>query len=161
MVRGWTSPAGGRYPSGERRLCHRKRHWFEDRLQTAAGVGYAFVATHVTFDVPAGTLGRPDIRRDSNVGGLTPSLTVVLGCRQTGRTNVSWRTTETSAPVASPHSRGPIPSAMRRMRSLRSGAEAGVVATRRLDSTHKQIRTGISLHSGRQKVQGHGEDHQP
>jgi outer membrane protein assembly factor BamA len=40
-----------------------------------AGLSYAFAATHVTFDAPAGTPGRPDFRSDSNVGGLTPSLT--------------------------------------------------------------------------------------
>ena len=100
------------------------RHWFEDRLETQAGVvyasanldfygvgedralgrnparynlepkggvlrakyrlgesrawaglGYAFAATRVTFDAPAGTPGLPDFQRDSNVGGLTPSFT--------------------------------------------------------------------------------------
>ena len=40
-----------------------------------AGLGYAFAATRVTFDAPAGTPGLPDFRRDSNVGGVTPSLT--------------------------------------------------------------------------------------
>jgi outer membrane protein assembly factor BamA len=40
-----------------------------------AGLGYAFAATRVTFDAPAGTRGLPDFQRDSNVGGLTPSIT--------------------------------------------------------------------------------------
>jgi hypothetical protein len=40
-----------------------------------AGLGYAFAATRVTFDAPAGTPGLPDFQRDSNVGGLTPSIT--------------------------------------------------------------------------------------
>jgi Omp85 superfamily domain len=40
-----------------------------------AGLAYAFAATHVTFDAPAGTPGLPDFRRDSKVGGLTPSFT--------------------------------------------------------------------------------------
>jgi outer membrane protein assembly factor BamA len=40
-----------------------------------AGLGYAFAATRVTFEAPAGTPGRPDFRRDSKVGGLTPSFT--------------------------------------------------------------------------------------
>jgi outer membrane protein assembly factor BamA len=40
-----------------------------------AGLGYAFAATRVTFDAAAGTPGLPDFRRDSNVGGLTPSFT--------------------------------------------------------------------------------------
>jgi outer membrane protein assembly factor BamA len=39
------------------------------------GLGYAFAATRVTFDAPVGTPGRPEFQRDSNVGGLTPSLT--------------------------------------------------------------------------------------
>jgi hypothetical protein len=39
------------------------------------GLGYAFSATQVTFDAPAGTPGRPDFRHESNVGGLTPSFT--------------------------------------------------------------------------------------
>jgi hypothetical protein len=39
------------------------------------GLSYAFAATHVSFDAPAGTPGLPSFRRDSNVGGLTPSLT--------------------------------------------------------------------------------------
>jgi Omp85 superfamily domain len=39
------------------------------------GLGYAFAATRVTFDAPAGTPGLPEFRRDSKVGGLTPSLT--------------------------------------------------------------------------------------
>ena len=40
-----------------------------------AGLGYAFAATQVTFDAPPGTPGLPEFRRDSNVGGLTPSVT--------------------------------------------------------------------------------------
>ena len=39
------------------------------------GLGYAFAATRVTFDAPAGTPGLPAFQRDSNVGGLTPSFT--------------------------------------------------------------------------------------
>lgn len=40
-----------------------------------AGLSYAFAATRITFDAPPGTPGLPDFHRDSNVGGLTPSLT--------------------------------------------------------------------------------------
>ena len=40
-----------------------------------AGLSYAFAATQVTFDAPTGTPGLPNFRRDSNVGGLTPSAT--------------------------------------------------------------------------------------
>jgi surface antigen Omp85-like protein len=40
-----------------------------------AGLGYAFAVTRVTFDAPAGTPGLPDFRRDTKVGGFTPSLT--------------------------------------------------------------------------------------
>jgi len=40
-----------------------------------AGLGYVFAATRVTFEAPAGTPGLPDFRRDSKVGGLTPSFT--------------------------------------------------------------------------------------
>jgi outer membrane protein assembly factor BamA len=40
-----------------------------------AGLGYAFAATRVTFEAPAGTPGLPDVRRDSKVAGFTPSLT--------------------------------------------------------------------------------------
>ncbi len=40
-----------------------------------AGLGYAFAAITVTFDAPAGTPGLPPFQRDSNVGGLTPSIT--------------------------------------------------------------------------------------
>jgi len=39
------------------------------------GLGYAFAATRVTFEAPAGTPGLPEFRRNSNVGGLTPSFT--------------------------------------------------------------------------------------
>ena len=58
-------PKGGMF-QGKYRLGN-SRFW--------AGLNYAFAATGVTFDAPAGTPGRPDFRRDSNVGGLTPSLT--------------------------------------------------------------------------------------
>jgi hypothetical protein len=100
------------------------RHWFDDRLQTLAGIlhasvnldfcglgdnpdladhplrynleplggtvqgkyrlgnsrvwggiSYAYATTQVSFDAPAGTPGLPDYRSESNVGGLTPSLT--------------------------------------------------------------------------------------
>ena len=40
-----------------------------------AGLSYAFAATRVTFDAPAGTPGLPDFQRDSDVGGFTPSVT--------------------------------------------------------------------------------------
>lgn len=40
-----------------------------------AGLGYVFTSTRVSFDAPAGTPGRPDVPRRSNVGGLTPSFT--------------------------------------------------------------------------------------
>jgi outer membrane protein assembly factor BamA len=40
-----------------------------------AGLGYAFAATRVTFDAPAGTPGLPEFQRQSKVGGLTPSFT--------------------------------------------------------------------------------------
>jgi hypothetical protein len=40
-----------------------------------AGLGYAFAATTITFDAPEGTPRLPEFRRDSRVGGLTPSLT--------------------------------------------------------------------------------------
>lgn len=40
-----------------------------------AGLSYAFAATEVSFETPAGTPGRPEFRSQSNVGGLTPSLT--------------------------------------------------------------------------------------
>lgn len=39
------------------------------------GMSYDFVATEVTFDAPAGTPGLPDLRSESNVGGVGPSLT--------------------------------------------------------------------------------------
>lgn len=45
------------------------------RTRLHAGLSYAFASTEVSFDAPAGTFGRPDFRRNSNVGGLTPSLT--------------------------------------------------------------------------------------
>jgi outer membrane protein assembly factor BamA len=40
-----------------------------------AGLGYAFAITTVEFEAPAGTPGLPDFSSESNVGGLTPSLT--------------------------------------------------------------------------------------
>ncbi len=40
-----------------------------------AGLSYAFAATDIAFDAPAGTAGLPDFQRESNVGGLTPSFT--------------------------------------------------------------------------------------
>ena len=40
-----------------------------------AGLSYAFSATRVTFDEPPGTPGVPVFQHESNVGGLTPSLT--------------------------------------------------------------------------------------
>jgi outer membrane protein assembly factor BamA len=40
-----------------------------------AGLGYAFAVTRITFEGSATTPGRPDFRRDSKVGGLTPSFT--------------------------------------------------------------------------------------
>jgi outer membrane protein assembly factor BamA len=40
-----------------------------------AGLNYAFTSTEVTFDKPPGTPGEPAFRHDSNVAGLTPSLT--------------------------------------------------------------------------------------
>ncbi len=40
-----------------------------------AGLGYVFAATRVTFEAEAGRPGLPDFRRDSRVGGLTPSFT--------------------------------------------------------------------------------------
>jgi outer membrane protein assembly factor BamA len=100
------------------------RHWFDDRLETQAGImhlsanldfngigkdaflerhpiqynleptggvvrakyrlgdstfwlglGYAFAVTHVTFRAAEGTPGLPDIKRETKVGGLTPSFT--------------------------------------------------------------------------------------
>jgi hypothetical protein len=39
------------------------------------GLSYTFAQTKVTFDAPEGTPGVPDIARDTQVGGLTPSLT--------------------------------------------------------------------------------------
>jgi Omp85 superfamily domain len=38
------------------------------------GLGYAFASTRVTFDAPS-SAGLPDFKRESKVGGLTPSLT--------------------------------------------------------------------------------------
>ena len=40
-----------------------------------AGLSYALTATDVSFEAPAGTPGLPDFASDSNVGGLTPSVT--------------------------------------------------------------------------------------
>jgi hypothetical protein len=40
-----------------------------------AGLSYAFSATKVSFDEPPGTPGEPAFQHESNVGGITPSLT--------------------------------------------------------------------------------------
>ncbi len=40
-----------------------------------AGLSYAYAATKVSFEAPAGTPGLPSFKENSNVGGLTPSLT--------------------------------------------------------------------------------------
>jgi hypothetical protein len=40
-----------------------------------AGLNYAYAATQVSFDAPAGTPGLPDFERNSNVGGFMPSVT--------------------------------------------------------------------------------------
>nr|AFK79197.1 outer membrane protein/protective antigen OMA87 [uncultured bacterium F42-01] len=40
-----------------------------------AGLSYAFATTQVSFDAPAATPGLPDYRKETDVGGLTPSLT--------------------------------------------------------------------------------------
>lgn len=40
-----------------------------------AGLSYSFAATRITFEAPETTPELPEFRRDSNVGGLTPSLT--------------------------------------------------------------------------------------
>ena len=40
-----------------------------------AGLNYAFASTAVSFDEPAGTVGRPEFLEESKVGGFTPSLT--------------------------------------------------------------------------------------
>jgi outer membrane protein assembly factor BamA len=40
-----------------------------------AGMAYALASTEVSFDVPAGTPGLPQFVSDSEVGGVTPSLT--------------------------------------------------------------------------------------
>lgn len=40
-----------------------------------AGLNYAYSATGVSFDAPAGTPGLPDFQTESRVGGFTPSLT--------------------------------------------------------------------------------------
>ncbi len=45
------------------------------RSRTWAGLSYALASTQVEFDAPDGTPGLPDFRKESNVGGLTPSLT--------------------------------------------------------------------------------------
>jgi outer membrane protein assembly factor BamA len=57
-------PKGGML-RGKYRLCG-SRVW--------AGVSYAYATTQVSFDAPAGTPRIPDYQRDSNVGGVTPSL---------------------------------------------------------------------------------------
>jgi hypothetical protein len=43
--------------------------------RTWIGLNYAAASTRVGFDSPAGTPGLPEFERESNVGGLTPSLT--------------------------------------------------------------------------------------
>jgi hypothetical protein len=58
-------PAGGMV--GAKYRLEDSRFW--------AGLSYAFANTRVTFDAPAGTPGLPDFQRESQVGGLTPSLT--------------------------------------------------------------------------------------
>ena len=40
-----------------------------------AGLGYAFVTADVAFDAPAETPGLPDYRGETDIGGLTPSVT--------------------------------------------------------------------------------------
>lgn len=40
-----------------------------------AGLGYTYATTDVTFEAPAGTPGLPDFESNSDIGGLTPSLT--------------------------------------------------------------------------------------
>jgi outer membrane protein assembly factor BamA len=40
-----------------------------------AGLGYAYVATAVSFEAPQGTPRLPDFERTSHIGGLAPSLT--------------------------------------------------------------------------------------
>jgi outer membrane protein assembly factor BamA len=40
-----------------------------------AGASYAFVSTDVSFDSPPGTSGLPEFSEDSDVGGISPSLT--------------------------------------------------------------------------------------
>jgi len=40
-----------------------------------AGLGYVYSATRVHFDAPEGTPGRPSFENETNVGGVTPSLT--------------------------------------------------------------------------------------
>ena len=39
-----------------------------------AGLGYAFATTRVEFDAPPATPGRPPFQRDSQMGGVTPTL---------------------------------------------------------------------------------------
>jgi len=58
-------PAGGTM-QGKYRIAG-SRFW--------AGLSYAFARTRVAFDAPPGTPGRPPFQSESNVGGLTPSLT--------------------------------------------------------------------------------------
>jgi outer membrane protein assembly factor BamA len=58
-------PAGGMV--GAKYRIEDSRFW--------AGLSYAFANTRVTFDAPAGKPGLPDFQRESQVGGLTPSLT--------------------------------------------------------------------------------------
>ncbi len=39
-----------------------------------AGLGYSFWRTRISFDAPAGTPELPDFERDSDVGGITPTV---------------------------------------------------------------------------------------
>lgn len=45
------------------------------KSRTWLGLGYVFSKTLVSFDAPVGTPGLPDVNRESNIGGLSPSLT--------------------------------------------------------------------------------------
>jgi len=50
-----------------------KYHLGESRV--LVGMSYSFATTDVSFKAPAGTPGLPEFNSESNVGGLTPSLT--------------------------------------------------------------------------------------
>jgi hypothetical protein len=43
--------------------------------RTWVGLGYVFSRTLVSFDAPDGTPGLPDVNRESQIGGLSPSFT--------------------------------------------------------------------------------------